>query len=107
MKRITKAVTTVAAAAALVIAIPAGNAAAINETRCSANDLLRIDTAGYGSLCFANGGTTQMYQIPNVTKVSSGNNKVILRGPGGVYHNIPKWTTRHLSSVTIDYIRIY
>jgi hypothetical protein len=106
MKRITKAATTLAAATALVIAIPAGNAAAINETRCNAPDFLRINTTSSGSFCFANRGITDMYQITNVTSVSSGNNKVTLRGPSGSYE-FAKWSNRNLPRVTIDYIRIH
>ncbi|MDI6521421.1 beta/gamma crystallin domain-containing protein [Streptomyces coelicoflavus] len=105
VKIVTKAAAAAAAAAALVIAIPVGNAAAINEVRCGPHDYLQIHTSGYGSVCFANGGVTDSYQIPNVTSVSTGNNAVILRGPG-VDLNIPKWSTKSLRNVTIDYVQI-
>jgi hypothetical protein len=78
---------------------------AINETSCGAPDLLQINTSGYGSLCFANAGITDSYQIPNVTNVSSGNNNVILRG-SGVDYDLPRWSTVNLQNVTIDYIQI-
>ncbi|MFF3735452.1 beta/gamma crystallin domain-containing protein [Streptomyces sp. NPDC002476] len=105
MKRITKALTTTAAAAMLAVAVPAGNAAAINETGCGPKDLLRINYDG-GSLCFANSGTTDMYQIPNVTSVSTGNNAVQLRGPGGTTYSLLKWSSVTFPRITIDYIRI-
>lgn len=105
MKRITQAFVMTAAAAALVVAVPAGNAAAINETACGPSDLLQINSANYGSLCFANGGTFDSYQIPNVISVSTGNNNVAISGPRGAYL-IPKWSHVIIPNVTIDYISI-
>jgi hypothetical protein len=78
---------------------------AIDETTCGAPDLLQINTSDGFSLCFANAGITDSYQVLNVTNVSTGNNNAILRGPG-VEYDLPKWSKVNLENVTIDYIQI-
>lgn len=105
-KNIAKAAVTAAAASVVAVAVPAGNAAATNNTECTSADLLQINS-GRGAFCFANGGDALTdFQIDKVTNVSTGNNAVVLRDTNGQEYSLRKGTNVNLDNVTIDYIKI-
>lgn len=105
-KGIAKAAITAAAAAMVAVAIPAGSAAATNETKCTSSEFLQINSA-HGSFCFANGGDALTdYQIDQVTSVSTGNNSVVLRDTDGHEYSLVKGSSINMDNITIDYIKI-
>ncbi|MFI1962463.1 MULTISPECIES: beta/gamma crystallin domain-containing protein [Streptomyces] len=94
MKRSTSRIAvTVTAAAALTALLPASQAAAINQTDCGdRTDFVKVwYDGGARTMCFANGGTVTL-QLPNVSKVTSGDNNVAMfLGARAVTMN--KWST--------------
>ena len=78
---------------ALTALLPASPAAAINQTDCGdRTDFVKgWYDGGAQTLCFTNGGTVTL-QLPNVTKVTSGDNNVAMfLGARAVTMN--KWST--------------
>ncbi|MFD9541445.1 beta/gamma crystallin domain-containing protein [Streptomyces sp. NPDC060022] len=92
MKRTTKrAVVAAIATGVLAVSLPVSSASAINNTKCTSrtNELRRdivrvVYNHGISTACFANSGVKDV-KLANVTRVTSGNNKIRWVGSGVVY----------------------
>ncbi|MFJ8918482.1 beta/gamma crystallin domain-containing protein [Streptomyces sp. NPDC102415] len=75
----------------VAVALPISSAAAINSTPCgSRTDIVKVTyNNGASSFCMANAGVTDR-QFPNVTRVSSGNNKIRFVSNGSTI-SMEKW----------------
>ncbi|MGW1146267.1 beta/gamma crystallin domain-containing protein [Streptomyces sp. NPDC002454] len=96
-KRITRSLAvTIAATAAVTIAMPAGNAYAINEVPCgNRTDFLKVwshHAWGPTSVdCYANGGKIAFGNWW-VDRISTGNNDIIYHDANGSKVRINRWT---------------
>jgi hypothetical protein len=98
MKRSLKRVLVAAGStAALAVSLPVSTAAAINMAPCGdRNDLVKIEyhNGGSSSVCYANAGSMNV-NIPEVYRVSTGNNNVIFRTNVGT-EIVEKWKTKRV-----------
>ncbi|WP_217136882.1 beta/gamma crystallin domain-containing protein [Streptomyces sp. AC558_RSS880] len=97
MKRSLKRVLVAAGStAALAVSLPVSTAAAINTAPCGdRNDLVKIEYYNGGSsVCYANAGSMNV-NIPEVYRVSTGNNNVIFRTNVGT-EIVGKWKTKRV-----------
>jgi hypothetical protein len=84
----------VLATGVVTVALPISSASALNTTPCKQRtDLVKV-TFDYGkrTVCFANKGVTNR-SWANVTKVSSGNNKIRFVSNGRTY-SLEKWRSK-------------
>lgn len=84
------------ATGAMTVALPVGSAAAINNLQCGdRTDLVKVVyNDGRAMTCFANAGVMDL-NLPYVTQVSSGNNKVRFVSNGETV-SMDKWTKKSI-----------
>lgn len=92
MKRFVSRIGLVAAAGAMTALLPASPAAAINQTGCGdRTDFVKVWYNGGQTACFANAGVMAP-QLPNVSRITSGNNNVEAM-LGNQVKVMPKWSS--------------
>ncbi|MCX2925128.1 beta/gamma crystallin domain-containing protein [Streptomyces sp. NEAU-W12] len=92
MKRSISRIALVVAAGAMTALVPAFPAAAINQTGCGdRTDFVKVWYNGGQTACFANAGVMAP-QLPNVSRITSGNNNVEVM-LGDKVKTMSKWSS--------------
>ncbi|WP_033290058.1 beta/gamma crystallin domain-containing protein [Amycolatopsis jejuensis] len=98
------------AALAFTLAVPMGNASAIDWVQCNSKEYLHLvyeydSGKGASWACYANGGRTNINRW--VKEIHTGNNNIRYRDHNGALITYPKWTDKKFpKTVNMDWIEI-